>query len=438
MPRKPTGKRVPRDDGTYVVVNKAANRAGTVFHVPERTHDPVGRPCPHPTGALAGDVSGPGVGRSNARVMHLPVTRSLADETKRSRTLSIERLVRGGLAVKRRRWRTSPRGGWHARSSLACRLRDQVPRAPRPTRPARRVPIKDVTPAQVADWQTWLLTTPRSNGRILSATTVADTRTTVRQLFSPAVDLELIRTNPVDRVKPPESDRSAGTGADVGRGGPPDRRDRSAPLRRRGGHPVHGGPESERGSRPGLVRHRPRRRHCPRPPGGRRQRRGPNVRARRRPLAPRVHHLAEGTVERLRAWRRRDRRRSVWWPDRCGKPTPTNRSSSIQCSPSQMAGSSLGNRSTSCCVVRGTNRDRRDASRHPRRPPHGRDDALHGRHRHRRHRPARRPCQPDDHVRLRGQPRRSSAEDRRARRQAARHTDVALDEAMMSPAREPV
>ena len=36
MPRRPTGKRVPRDDGSFVVVNKAANRAGTVFHVPER------------------------------------------------------------------------------------------------------------------------------------------------------------------------------------------------------------------------------------------------------------------------------------------------------------------------------------------------------------------------------------------------------------------
>ena len=36
MPRKPTAKRVRREDGTYVVVNKAGNRAGSVFHVPER------------------------------------------------------------------------------------------------------------------------------------------------------------------------------------------------------------------------------------------------------------------------------------------------------------------------------------------------------------------------------------------------------------------
>ncbi len=41
------------------------------------------------------------------------------------------------------------------------------------------VPIGDVSPAQVADWQTWLLTTPRSNGRRLGPTTVADTRSTI-------------------------------------------------------------------------------------------------------------------------------------------------------------------------------------------------------------------------------------------------------------------
>jgi hypothetical protein len=45
MPRRPTGKRVQRDDGTFVVVvNKAANQAGSVFHVPERrTTLPDGR-----------------------------------------------------------------------------------------------------------------------------------------------------------------------------------------------------------------------------------------------------------------------------------------------------------------------------------------------------------------------------------------------------------
>ena len=76
--------------------------------------------------------------------------------------------------------------------------------------PLAELAINDVTAEQVADWQTCLMTTPRPDRRILSATTVADTRTTVRQLFNAAVDLGLIRTNPVDRVKPPRVARSAG------------------------------------------------------------------------------------------------------------------------------------------------------------------------------------------------------------------------------------
>ena len=39
---------------------------------------------------------------------------------------------------------------------------------------------------------------------------MADTRSTIRQMFASAVDLEVIRTNPVDRVKPPKVNRSPG------------------------------------------------------------------------------------------------------------------------------------------------------------------------------------------------------------------------------------
>jgi integrase len=76
--------------------------------------------------------------------------------------------------------------------------------------PLADLAIGEVTREDVADWQTSLLTEPRSNGRPLAATTVADTRTTVRQVFAAAVDLELIRTNPVDRVKPPVVKRTPG------------------------------------------------------------------------------------------------------------------------------------------------------------------------------------------------------------------------------------
>ena len=112
--------------------------------------------------------------------------------------------------MKRRRWRSSPRGG-SARTQLDCvPLCDQYQERLRRLGPLAELALSDVTAEQVADWQTWLLTTPRPDGRLLSATTVADTRTTVRQLFSAAVDLGLIRTNPVDRVKPPRVARSAG------------------------------------------------------------------------------------------------------------------------------------------------------------------------------------------------------------------------------------
>jgi integrase len=76
--------------------------------------------------------------------------------------------------------------------------------------PLADLAIGDVTAEQVADWQTSLLTTAREDGRILAAKTVADTRTTVRQLFSAAVDFGLIGSNPVDRVKPPRNERSPG------------------------------------------------------------------------------------------------------------------------------------------------------------------------------------------------------------------------------------
>lgn len=76
--------------------------------------------------------------------------------------------------------------------------------------PLADLAITDVTAEQVADWQTWLLSKPRSDGRTLAAKTAADTRSTVRQLFAAALDLGLISFNPVDRVKPPRVDRSPG------------------------------------------------------------------------------------------------------------------------------------------------------------------------------------------------------------------------------------
>src|SRR5262245_47365060 len=99
--------------------------------------------------------------------------------------------------------------GTHAprlRPGSAVKYRERLDRLG----PLAELAVADVTAEQAADWQTWLLTTPRADGGILSATTVADTRTTVRQLFTAAVDLGIIGVNPIDRVKPPRVARSAG------------------------------------------------------------------------------------------------------------------------------------------------------------------------------------------------------------------------------------
>ena len=206
MPRRPTGKRVQRDDGTFIVVNKAANQAGSVFHVPERrTTLPDGRvrvKRAHWRATYRDPVSG------QQRTVYAPtrdeVTRRreevLADRTPRSMRV-------GGRST------TAAFADWWL-TTYAPRLRfgsvDKYRQRLGRLGPLADVPIGDVSPAQVADWQTSLLTTPRSNGRPLAPNTVADTRSTIRQMFSSAVDLEVIRTNPVDRVKPPKVNRSPG------------------------------------------------------------------------------------------------------------------------------------------------------------------------------------------------------------------------------------
>jgi site-specific recombinase XerD len=67
-------------------------------------------------------------------------------------------------------------------------------------------PLSGVTSEKVQEWQTSLL----HRERPLSPSTVADTRTTLRQLFDCAVDHDLIRKNPVAQVRPPKVDKRVG------------------------------------------------------------------------------------------------------------------------------------------------------------------------------------------------------------------------------------
>ena len=206
MPRRPTGKRVSRDDGSFVVVNKAPNRAGSVFHIPERrTTLPDGRvrvKRAHWRATYRDPVSG------RQRMVYAPTR----DEVTRRRDQALADGSPRSLRVGGRTTTADFADWWM--TTYAPRLRfgsvDKYRQRLGRLGPLADVPIGDVSPAEVADWQTGLLTTPRSNGRPLAPKTVADTRSTLRQMFSAAVDLEVIRTNPVDRVKPPKVNRSPG------------------------------------------------------------------------------------------------------------------------------------------------------------------------------------------------------------------------------------
>ena len=209
MPRKPTSKRVRRDDGSFIVVNKAGNRAGTVFFVPERRPTlPDGRVRirrAHWRATYHDPVSG------RQRTLQAPTRDEATRRRDQALTEASDRVPRS-----RRFGETTTVAdfatwwlGTHAarlRAGSVIKYQERLRRLG----PLAELALSDVTAEQVADWQTWLLTTPRPDGRLLSATTVADTRTTVRQLFSAAVDLGLIHTNPVDRIKPPRVARSAG------------------------------------------------------------------------------------------------------------------------------------------------------------------------------------------------------------------------------------
>jgi integrase len=206
MPRKPSGKRVRLDDGSYRVVSKAPNREGSVFYVPERervlSDGHVRTRRAHWRATYQDPASG------QQRTVYAPTRdevtsrrdQAIADATRRT-----PRSKRFGTTAAFADWwltASAPR----LRSGSVDKYRERLGRLGS----LADLAIVDVSAEHVADWQTWLLTAPRGNGRPLAPTTVADTRSTVRQMFSTAVDLELIRTNPVDRVKPPKVKRAFG------------------------------------------------------------------------------------------------------------------------------------------------------------------------------------------------------------------------------------
>ena len=382
MPRKPTGKRVRREDGTYIVVNKAGNRAGTVFHVPERqTTLPDGRlrirrahwratyrdPASGRQQAVSAPTRDAVVGRRDEAV---------ADGTKpspRSRrfggSTTVAEFAEWWIRTYAPRLRSGSVARYEQRLGRLGSLSDLA--------------IIDVTAEQVADWQAWLLSEPRPDGRVLAPKTVLDTRSTVRQLFGAAVDLGLISSNPVDRIKPPRVARSPGRVLT---------REEVALLiaetdRHRYGAAVAilftvglrvgevlGLAWSDIDLDAGTAHVR---RAVVDSPDGRRF--GPTKTA----GATGVHHLARGSLKRLRAWKARQLQERL----AAGSTWHTHNYESQRLDPvfTQPDGSLVARQQIDKLLRRAAaaDRTRRHWTRHPCRPTYSCDDPLHRGDRHR-------------------------------------------------------
>jgi hypothetical protein len=150
--RPPKGKRVKAVDGSFTVSGKASNGEGPLYREEALAGALESRP-PSPATALSGSST-------------------------------IAELA-----------------SWWSRSVANVRVRpsslgDYVDRVDRITAWLGDVRLGSLRAEQVATWQAALLKT-------LAASTVADTRATFRSIIDEAVSLDLIWTNPVDRVRPP-------------------------------------------------------------------------------------------------------------------------------------------------------------------------------------------------------------------------------------------
>jgi integrase len=186
-PSAPKGKRVRGVEGSFTVSGKAANGEGSLY----REIDGAWRA----TYRVPGESRPRRVrGRTREEALRRrgqALTKALTVEPRPSTTT----LSASSTIAEFASWWLNTVASVRVRPSSLGRYVDRVERI---TAWLGDVRIGSLRAEQVATWQSQVLSS-------LSASTVADTRATFRSVMAEAVNLGLIATNPVDRVRPPKT-----------------------------------------------------------------------------------------------------------------------------------------------------------------------------------------------------------------------------------------
>jgi integrase len=191
LAKRSKGKRVRGADGSFTVSGKAANGEGSLY----REVDGAWRA----TYRVPGESRPRRVrGRTREEALRRrgeALTKALTEERRPSATA----LSASSTVAEFSAWWLNTVAAVRVRRSSLGKYVDRVERI---TAWLGDVRIGSLRAEQVATWQSELL-------RCLSAKTVADTRAAFRSVVAEAVNLGLIPTNPVDRVRPPKIRASA-------------------------------------------------------------------------------------------------------------------------------------------------------------------------------------------------------------------------------------
>ncbi len=190
MPRKPTGKTVHFDDGSRSVRGKNGNGQGSVYFNEAKQ-------AWQASYALAGETRRRYV-QAKTREAAMARRDSAVDRGVKLRR-GESRFGSGTTVAEFAAWWLDNEARHRVRSSSLDRMAQRVRRLGE----IGNYRLVDVTTEDLISWQSALLSR-------FAATTVSDTRTTARQVFASAQELNLIRVNPVERLKAPKVVKKTG------------------------------------------------------------------------------------------------------------------------------------------------------------------------------------------------------------------------------------